>query len=106
MNFTPGDFKYSNLGSEVTNPFPCPLTYLCAIGTLKTTYPYFDEDCSALIYNLRQYTDSMNVRLRSKDSRAARSETQSRFADLEGAGFPVNFSDIFVQKLLFLIIYT
>ena len=25
MNFTPGDFKYSNSGSEVTNPFPCPL---------------------------------------------------------------------------------
>ena len=23
MNFTPGDFKYSNLGSEVTNLFPC-----------------------------------------------------------------------------------
>ena len=26
MNFTPGDFMYSNLGSEVTNLFPCALT--------------------------------------------------------------------------------
>ena len=24
MNFKPGDFKYTNLGSVVTNPFPCP----------------------------------------------------------------------------------
>ena len=41
MNFKPGDFKYRNLGSVVTNPFPCPhigshssldLDWLCSCG--------------------------------------------------------------------------
>ena len=66
MNFTPGDFKYSNLGSEVTNPFPCPLlpTSTSGSGVFENYAGIFPAKGTHSEYSrILIVTDSQQVRI-------------------------------------------